>query len=169
MTLVDSETANHGIAAKIYADLRTDARFSARRPITLRTFKNEPIDAVVEDLSRGGFAVSTLANIELGATIGLSVGGVFRRKVRVVRRVGLVYGCEFLSPLSDSQVKAALRSGDIVLPEFVRDTASPDSHEGQQQSAGINLSFRSKAYIVGGLISSLWMILVLVLRHASRI
>lgn len=169
MTLLGPEPMGGGIVAKVYSDLRTASRIPAQRPITLRSFENEPIDALVEDLSRSGFAMSTIADLELGSEIGLSIGGVLRRRVRVVRRVGLAYGCEFLSPLSDLEVKSAFLAGDVIAPVFASDDALLRPKNGSEQAAGPKLSVLARAYVIGGMIVALWMALYFVVRRSSAL
>ena len=162
MTSPESVPTVQKLAAQIHPEGRAAQRIAAERPITLRSPKNEPIEAVVEDLSRSGFAMSTIADLKIGSVVGLSVAGVLRRRVRVVRRIGLVYGCEFLTPLSDLEVNAALRSGDVVAPEFMSDRNGVGEIYGSPRVPGRKLSYLSRAYILGGLIMSLWAVVIVV-------
>lgn len=167
MTLLESEPEGHGIAARVYPDLRSASRIAAQRPITLRPPGNEPIDAMVEDLSRSGFAMSTVASLAVGSIVGLSLSGVVRRRVRVVRRVGLAYGCEFLSPLSEMEITAALHSGDVVVPDFALDGAIPDGDQCVPRASVRKLSYLARAYILGALVTSLWIALIFVVRRVG--
>ena len=165
MTLLGSEPEGHGIAARVYPDSRSASRVAAQRRITLRPPGNEPVDAVVEDLSRSGFAMSTVASLAIGSVVGLSLSGVVRRRVRVVRRVGLAYGCEFLSPLSEMELKAALLSGDVIATNFGTEYAFPSGDDGLPRTSGRKLSHLARAYILGTVVISLWIALILVGRR----
>lgn len=167
MTLLGPEPEGRGIAARVYPDHRSASRIAAQRRITLRPPGNEPIDAVVEDLSRSGFAMSTVASLAIGSVVGLSLSGVVRRRVRVVRRVGLAYGCEFLSPLSEMEVNAALLSGDVIAPDFAAEGAFLQGEEALPRAAGRKLSYLARAYVLGALVLSLWMALILIVRLVS--
>jgi hypothetical protein len=164
MTLLRAEPMGPVIPAKIQPDLRAASRIVAQRAITLRSFGNEPIDAVVEDLSRTGFAMSTVADIAIGSIIGLSLRGTVQRRVKVVRRVGLAYGCEFLAPLSELEVNAALVSGEVIAPAF-SENIGLKTHGGLHRTNVRKLSYLTRAYILGALILFLWMTLIFVGRR----
>lgn len=159
MTLLGADDASPRLAARLYPENRTAPRAVAARPVTLRSTKNQPIDAIVENLSRTGFAMSTTADLGIGSVIGLSVGGALRRRVRIVRRLGLAYGCEFLTPLSDLEVSAALKSGDVVAADFVSDARS-GSHGAMGRGHARKLSYLARAYILGALLIGLWTALI---------
>ena len=147
------------LSARLYPDMRNAPRTPGSRAVTLRTVAHEPIDALIEDLSRSGFGMSALADLKIGSVVGLSVGGALRRRVRIVRRAGLAYGCEFLTPLSDLEVSAALRSGDVVAANFLTDEmVRPDESPAKTQMR--KLSYLARLYVLLGLMISLWGILI---------
>ncbi|MDB5584379.1 MAG: hypothetical protein JWR80_9555 [Bradyrhizobium sp.] len=160
MSMLSEEPISPRLAARLYPENRGAARSKTERPVTLRAARNVPVDAMVENLSRTGFAMSTIADLGIGSVIGLSVGGALRRRVRIVRRVGFAYGCEFLSPLSDLEVSAALRSGDVVAADFLSDAATSAAPSGFDKTQTRKLSYLARAYILGGLMISLWAILI---------
>ncbi|MBO9713159.1 PilZ domain-containing protein [Sphingomonas sp.] len=97
------------IAARLYReDDRSAERHRLERDATLRDSDWAPLDAVVEDLSAGGFRVVVSAELRVGSEIGLGLAGIGVRKARVVRQAETGYGCEFLEPLSDSDFAKAL-------------------------------------------------------------
>ncbi|MDB5575137.1 MAG: hypothetical protein JWR80_313 [Bradyrhizobium sp.] len=160
MSLLGEEPVSPRLAARLYPENRGAPRTAKERPVTLRATRNVPLDAMVENLSRTGFAMSTIADLGVGSVIGLSVGGALRRRVRIVRRVGFAYGCEFLLPLSDLEVSAALRSGDVVTADFLSDAGSSAIAEGFDRAETRKLSYLARAYILGALMVSLWGILI---------
>jgi hypothetical protein len=109
--------------------------------------------------------MSTIANLAIGSIVGLSVGGAVRRRVKVVRRAGLAYGCEFLSPLSEMEVKAALLSGDVVAADFAFEGASSGEGQAFPSVPARKLSYLSRAYILGTLVMSLWIALIYIGRR----
>lgn len=161
MTILDREASGLRLAAQVYLDNRAAPRVATDRQITLRTEREEPIDALIEDLSLSGFGMSTLADLPIGSVVGLSIGGALRRRVKIVRRVGLAYGCEFLTPLSDLEVSSALRAGDVVAANFV---AEPSSDFSARRS-GRKLSYLAKLYVLVGLLTALWAILIYGVLH----
>ncbi|MBY0583299.1 MAG: PilZ domain-containing protein [Sphingomonas sp.] len=160
---VEEESIGPRLVARLYPDSRRANRVVAERPITLRAADNKPIEAMVENLSRTGFAMSTIADLEIGLIIGLSIGGSVRRRVRIVRRIGLAYGCEFLSPLSDLEVSAALRSRDVISADFLSDGMPSGRVSEAGRQGPRRLSYLARAYILGGLVASLWAIGIVVL------
>lgn len=161
MTILDRENSGLRLAAQVYLDNRAAPRVPTERPVTLRTEREEPIDALIEDLSLSGFGMSTLADLPIGSIVGLSIGGALRRRVKIVRRAGLAYGCEFLTPLSDLEVGSALRAGDVVAANFVEERAA----EAMSRPAGRKLSYLAKLYILVGMLAALWAILIYGVLH----
>ena len=149
------------LQAQLYPENRTSSRMITDRPVTLRPDDNSPIDAVIENLSRTGFGMVSSANLAIGAVVGLSVAGAPRRNVKIVRRTGLAYGCEFISPLSDLEFSAALQSQPVVSANFIsgNDTAVSIPHA--SRGTDRKLSYLARAYILAGLVTVLWSILLI--------
>jgi hypothetical protein len=154
MTTLGQELPDTRLSARLYTEMRNAPRVPGGRSVTLRSATHEPIDALIEDLSRSGFGMSALADLKIGSVVGLSVGGALRRRVRIVRRAGLAYGCEFLTPLSDLEVSAALRSGDVVTANFLADDI--DRPEEISRTPMRKLSYLARLYVLLGLMISLW-------------
>lgn len=145
------------LQAQLYPENRSASRMIIDRPVTLRPDDNRPIDAVIENLSRTGFGMVSSANLAIGAVVGLSVAGAPRRNVKIVRRTGLAYGCEFISPLSDLELSAALQSQEVVSANFI--SGDPKvSHASRGSSR--KFSYLARAYILVGLVIVLWSILL---------
>lgn len=118
----------------IIAQLYRDARWAARRKVeieaTLRDPDWSPADAVVEDLSASGFRVTIAAEFPEGAEVSLGIAGIGLRHARIVRRTENGYGCEFLIPLTEAQVRRAIESrpaDPVALPaaRAIEDTRYP--------------------------------------------
>jgi hypothetical protein len=97
-----------GLVAYLYRDGRWAERHPLERDATLRDPDWSPIDVTVEDLSEGGFRVTAATELPIGAEIGLGLAGIGMRQARVVRRTKALYGCEFLVPLTNPELRAAL-------------------------------------------------------------
>lgn len=160
ISMLEEEAVGTRLIARLHPENRRSPRAAADRAVTLRRSNDEPLDALVENLSRSGFAMSTVADLGIGTVIGLSFGGALRRRVRIVRRIGLAYGCEFLAPLSDLEVSAALRSGDVVVADFVPDPDRAEEAGGSARAKARKLSYLARAYILGALLVSLWAVLI---------
>ena len=156
MTILDREHSGSRLAAQVYLDSRAAPRLQADRQVTLRTDREEPVDALIEDLSLTGFGMSTMADLPVGSVVGLSIGGALRRRVKIVRRAGLAYGCEFLTPLSDMEVSSALRSGDVVAANFLTEPRLDKA----TKPAGRRLSYLAKLYVLVGILITLWAIVI---------
>lgn len=152
---------------RFQALLRPENRASSRmvvdRPVTLRPEDNQAIDAVIDSLSQTGFGMLTTADLAVGSIVGLSVAGAFRRRVRIIRRSGHSYGCEFLSPLSDLEVSAALRSGEIVSADFVADRDQATRKARMFPKVQRKPSFLTRVYILAVLLIILWSVPILLL------
>src|SRR5258708_1342674 len=92
-----------------YQDSQYTAQTFAARFATIRNEHYEPFDVLIEDLSRDSFSMSTAANFSIGTILSLRLSGTLKREVRIVRRLGLVYRCEFLVPLDGSDIASALQ------------------------------------------------------------
>ena len=163
MNIMNQGVSSTPLAAQVYIDNRGFERLRADRHVTLRGARQEPMDALIEDLSLSGFGMSTLADLPVGSIVGLSIGGALRRRVKIVRRAGLAYGCEFLTPLSDLEVSAALRAGDIVEANFVAEQRTDPARDQTRK-----LSYLAKLYVLIGLIGSLWAALIYGALHLTR-
>jgi len=163
MTILDRENSGLRLTAQVYLDSRAAPRLQADRPVTIRTDREEPIDALIEDLSLSGFGMSTLADLPVGSIVGLSIGGALRRRVKIVRRTGLAYGCEFLTPLSDLEVSSALRAGDVVAASFVAEPRGDKA--AAAKPGGRKLSFLARLYVLVGTLTALWTIVIYGIIH----
>jgi hypothetical protein len=95
------------VVAKLYRDDRAAERHAVELDATLRD-RDVPHDVLIEDLSASGFRMLSAVDLAIGAPITLGLPTVGRRMARVVRQAGEQYGCEFVVPLTNAQVEAAL-------------------------------------------------------------
>ncbi|WP_010217962.1 PilZ domain-containing protein [Sphingomonas sp. PAMC 26621] len=112
------------MAATLSCPGRAAHRIPAARPATLRNADRQPIDIFIENLSVVGFGMSTTADLSLGTFVSLQLAGIGRRDVRIVRRLGLSYGCEFVAPLDASELASAVGAGAVLSGKFGADDAS---------------------------------------------
>ena len=96
------------LAAQLYRDARNAERHRVDFDATLRDPAFQPIDVVIEDLSATGLRVVTRANLAMGVEVGLGLAGIGTHRARVVRRGDGNYGCEFVTPLTSSDLAIAL-------------------------------------------------------------
>lgn len=106
------------MAATLSSTGRVAQRIPAARPATLRDAFRQPIDIFIENLSVVGFGMSTMADLPLGSLVSLQLAGIERRDARVVRRLGLSYGCEFIVPLDAWELTGALDASAVLNGQF---------------------------------------------------
>lgn len=124
---------------------RSTLRIPTARPATLRDAQRQPIDIFIENLSVDGFGMSTTTSLSRGERVSLQLAGIEPREARVVRRLGLSYGCEFVTPLDPRELASALEAGIVLNGQFTtQDDAaqSPDSqgHVSRLGQIGIMVS-----------------------------
>ncbi|RYF02911.1 MAG: pilus assembly protein PilZ [Oxalobacteraceae bacterium] len=100
---------------------RATHRIPTARPATLRDAQRQPIDILIENLSADGFGMSTTTSLSRGERVSLQLAGIDPREARVVRRLGLSYGCEFLVPLDMRELATALDAGTVLNGRFPAD------------------------------------------------
>jgi hypothetical protein len=110
---------------------RATHRIPTARPATLRDAQRQPIDIFIENLSADGFGMSTTTSLARGERVSLQLAGIEPREARVVRRLGLSYGCEFVNPLDSRELSIALDAGTVLNARFAADDAKSPSHDGE--------------------------------------
>ncbi|WP_445192446.1 PilZ domain-containing protein [Sphingomonas sp. Tas61C01] len=106
------------LAAKLYRDERTADRQPVSLDATLRKPDQRPVDILIEDLSAGGFRMTTIEALSLGDAISVGISGIGRREARVVRRSGSSYGCEFDAAVAVAEIERAQTVETIVHADF---------------------------------------------------
>lgn len=142
------------LIAQLYTDGRGAERVSAGRGATLRDSGQRPIDIVIEDLSATGFGISTAEDIPVGSILNLRLAGISKRDVRVVRRFGLNYGCEFAPPLDERELDLALSAGSVVDASFAISELAP------LLPLDTKLSPPLRAGVLFGTIAALWLTII---------
>lgn len=115
------------MAATLSSTGRVAQRIPAARPATLRNAFRQPIDIFIENLSAVGFGMSTTADLRLGSLVSLQLAGIERRDARVVRRLGLSYGCEFVLPLAAWELTRALDASAVLNGQFPTEESATQS------------------------------------------
>lgn len=100
---------------------RATHRIPTARPATLRDAQRQPIDIFIENLSADGFGMSTTTSLSRGERVSLQLAGIEPREACVVRRLGLSYGCEFVTPLDPRELATALEVGTVLNGRFSSD------------------------------------------------
>ena len=88
-------------------DRRTDARLGLDSPSTARGADNAAVDVTVIDLSASGLAFTSDEVLDVESRISIGLAGAGRVSATVVRREGLVHGCEFDRSLTTEQLAHA--------------------------------------------------------------
>lgn len=106
------------LAAKLYRDERTADRQPVSLDATMRKPDQRPVDILIEDLSAGGFRMTTDEALTLDDAISVGISGIGRRDARIVRRSGSSYGCEFFVSIDVAEIERAQTVQTIVRPDF---------------------------------------------------
>jgi len=122
---------------------RATHRIPTARPATLRDAQRQPIDIFIENLSADGFGMSTTTSFSRGESVSLQLAGIDPREARIVRRLGLSYGCEFLVPLDMCELAAALDAGTVLNGRFSTntETARPEDETRVSRLGQISILF----------------------------
>ncbi|WP_448663337.1 PilZ domain-containing protein [Sphingomonas sp. CJ20] len=99
-------------------DQRGAIRFTVSSDTTLRGADGQPIDVVVENLSRTGFLFLSDTEIPAGSLVAIGLSGAGAREAQVVWRDGNRHGCEFLVPLPQSAMAKAFKGRDDVIADL---------------------------------------------------
>ena len=88
-----------------------DSRGSPRRQLRLATFGETPddsVDVLIKDLSQTGILIETDADLKVDEIFVVAMPEAGSIEARVVRKEGAVFGCEFLTPISQASLSAAV-------------------------------------------------------------
>lgn len=109
-------------AAQRDIDRRRSHRRSIGRATTLRDPAHQPVDVLVRNLSADGFAVDTDHFIDINDTISIGLIGIGSATARVVRRTSAGYGCAWLRPLGEEELRRAFSETTVTdgtFPSFL--------------------------------------------------
>ncbi len=98
------------IAAQMTSDDRGFARFTVDLNATLRDKITRPHDVTIEDLSLTGFRLSGAPDLPVGAPISIGFAGIGTHQARIMRRDADIYGCEFITPITQDMLHMALHT-----------------------------------------------------------
>lgn len=101
------------INAQIISDDRGSERFIASLDATLRDRVTRPHDVMIEDLSLTGFRLSGGPKLNIGEQASIGFAGIGVQQVRVIRQDGNTYGCEFITPITQEKLSAALTAEPV--------------------------------------------------------
>ena len=106
------------LIARVYRSDPDERRSTVRYPLevdaTLRVSEGEPIDVLIYDLSLTGFRMETTAALDLDEPVWIGIAGTRVSAAVVARRGPTGYGCEFVTPITVPQLKAALAPRQVV-------------------------------------------------------
>lgn len=106
------------ITAQIISDDRGSERFAASLDATFRAEITHPHDVTIEDLSLTGFRLSGAPKLAIGAQASIGFVGIGVQQARVMREDGSGYGCEFVAPITQPMLMAALTASSVSLIAF---------------------------------------------------
>jgi hypothetical protein len=104
------------VTARLYRNLRGALRHRVMIDATLRDEAQRPQDVALKDLSATGVRLPATADLEINALITLGIAGIGMCNCRVIRQDHDGYGCEFLFPLSGTELLDALTTKSAAIP-----------------------------------------------------
>jgi hypothetical protein len=149
------------IAAQLYQGGREAERHRVEFDATLRDPTFLPLDVVIEDLSTGGFRVVTDTILPLAAEIGLGLAGIGTHRARIVWRGDGIYGCEFLAPLKDDDLRLALSapsSEPLILPSTPNALLETGEEHWRDEQSGLSLRGRLYSIIAAAIVA--WIVVI---------
>ena len=96
------------LLATMFRDDRSADRHCVNLNGTFRDGASSAFDTSVQDLSSSGFRTHNVAKLTPNEIVSLGLPGIGKRRARVVHEHDGSYGCEFLHPLTASELAAAL-------------------------------------------------------------
>lgn len=100
-----------GFARPLLAEIHQDSRRAERRTLSLSTQVSSYEDstkALIHDLSENGLMIETSAELKPGDSLFVDLPFVGTIEARIVWQKDSSYGCEFLEPVSQATVSAAM-------------------------------------------------------------
>lgn len=152
------------LLAQLYGSGRAAERHVIDADATLRNHDRLPVDVLVADLSTTGCLFVCDEPLDIGAEITIGITGLGRRQARVMRALDQRYGCEFLVPLTQANVAAALKSPSGTIVHFSAwPLPGPGEEEGVPRVAKLPGPVRL-AVLVGATIAS-WSAIIAAILH----
>ena len=78
----------------------------------------QPHDILVEDLSTTGCRILLSLDLPLDMLVRVGISGAGTRQARIVRGSQPIYGCAFVEPMSDADIRRATRADTVVAAAF---------------------------------------------------
>ena len=121
------------IVATLFEVPAGDRRGAERRPVdrnsTIREVdRGEPHTVLVHDLSCDGLQLETPLDLPLGTELSIGLPGVGTRTVRIVRRDGELYGCQFATAVPPGLLSDAFAASSVIEVPFARTAPFPEPH-----------------------------------------
>ena len=104
---------------------------------TLRDSEMQPHDILVEDLSTTGCRILLSLDLPLDMLVRVGISGAGMRQARIVRGSQPIYGCAFVEPMSDADMRRATRADTVVAAAFspqLGQTAGGEGNPGIQEN-----------------------------------
>lgn len=146
-----------------------EARTAHRRKLCLtvhaRGEADQGIEATVRDLSASGLLIETSLELTLDSFLQIDLPDAQSTEAQVVWASGRFYGCEFVRPVTQSTISAALLRAKPIREAAaeaqnisISDVAAPEFHPEPQLQATPRdgLSMRSKAAVIVFSSLTLW-------------
>ena len=117
------------LLAEIHQDLApAEGRRTARRTLRLEVETVSPsaaANALIHNLSRTGLLLETTAALKVGDTLEVALPEAGPTAAKVIWSRGEFSGCEFVAPVTNGAVSAALLRAPVAPPELLTPARAP--------------------------------------------
>ena len=133
-----------------------EPRRAQRKPLFLRIAESGPDTAVIMDISVGGALLRTSQPLSVNDPVTINLPHGPAAEARVTWSSGPLAGCQFLTPITDAMISAALLKSEPAavaepLPLLGNDFAQ-DAPDGNRMARGIPIIIGSSLLLWGGIV-----------------
>lgn len=131
-------------------DSRRSRRLLANRLDALLIGNDRRFDIIIHNMSETGFLAEFSSDLKPGDIVGLQLARIGFVQARVVRKLGLGHGCEFLEPVSAEIVEETI-GGSVRFAASTGRTSKPGASPEEAEREGYRRRVRREragAYII---------------------
>ncbi|WP_164847459.1 PilZ domain-containing protein [Sphingobium algorifonticola] len=135
------------------ASLDVQARKLPRKPLFLRIADSGPDSAIIMDISVGGALIRTSQPLNVDDVVSITLPHGPLAEARVTWSNGPLAGCQFVTPISEATVSAALLKSDPVpadmTPRALAEAAYVDAPDPHRMALGVPVILGSSLLLWG--------------------
>ncbi|MDX3908776.1 MAG: PilZ domain-containing protein [Sphingobium sp.] len=130
------------------------SRRNARKPLFLRIADSGPDTAVIMDISVGGALLRTAQPLTVNDSVTINLPHGPAAEARVTWSSGPLAGCQFLTPITDAMISAALLKSEPAAPEpnlLLGNDFAQDAPNTERLARGVPIIIASSLVLWGGI------------------